>query len=34
MGNVYNTSMEQHALKNLNSCLNTKIYSYLVTSGV
>jgi hypothetical protein len=26
-------SMEQHALKNLNNCLNTYIYSYLETSG-
>ncbi len=25
--------MEQHALKNGNSCLNTNIYSYLETSG-
>jgi hypothetical protein len=25
--------MEQHALKNVNDCLNTKIYSYLETSG-
>ncbi len=25
--------MEQHALKKVNSCYNTKIYSYLVTSG-
>jgi len=25
--------MEQHALKNLNNGLNTKIYSYLETSG-
>jgi hypothetical protein len=25
--------MEQHALKNLNNCLNTNIYSYLETSG-
>jgi len=24
--------MEQHALKNVNNCLNTNIYSYLVTS--
>jgi hypothetical protein len=24
--------MEQHTLKNLNSCLNTNIYSYLETS--
>jgi hypothetical protein len=25
--------MEQHALENVNSCLNTNIYSYLETSG-
>jgi hypothetical protein len=25
--------MEQHALKNMNNCLNTNIYSYLETSG-
>ncbi len=25
--------MEQHALKNVNNCMNTKIYSYLETSG-
>jgi hypothetical protein len=25
--------MEQRALKNVNNCLNTKIYSYLETSG-
>jgi hypothetical protein len=25
--------MEQHALKNINNCLNTNIYSYLETSG-
>jgi hypothetical protein len=25
--------MEQHALKNENNCLNSKIYSYLETSG-
>ncbi len=24
--------MEQHALKNINNCLNTNIYSYLDTS--
>jgi len=24
---------EQHALKSVNSCLNTNIYSYLETSG-
>jgi len=27
------TSMEQCALKNVNNCLNTNIYSYLETSG-
>jgi hypothetical protein len=26
-------SMEQHALKSLNNCLNTNIYSYIETSG-
>jgi hypothetical protein len=25
--------MEQHALKNVNNCLNTNIYSYLETFG-
>jgi hypothetical protein len=25
--------MGQHALKNVNNCLNTNIYSYLETSG-
>ncbi len=25
--------MEEHALKNVNNCLNTNIYSYLETSG-
>ncbi len=25
--------MEQHALKNVNNCLNTNIYSHLETSG-
>ncbi len=25
--------MEQHALQNVNNCLNTNIYSYLETSG-
>ncbi len=25
--------MEQHTFKNVNSCLNTNIYSYLETSG-
>ncbi len=31
---VQNKSMEQPALKNVNNCLNTNIYSYLETSGV
>jgi hypothetical protein len=26
-------TIEQHALKNINNCLNTNIYSYLDTSG-
>ncbi len=26
-------AMEQHAFKNVNSCLNMNIYSYLETSG-
>ncbi len=26
--------MEQHALKNVNDCLNTNLYSYLEKSGV
>ncbi len=25
--------MEQHALKNVNNCLYTNVYSYLETSG-
>jgi hypothetical protein len=25
--------MEQHALKSVNNCMNTNIYSYLDTSG-
>ncbi len=25
--------MEEHALKDVNNCLNTNIYSYLETSG-
>jgi len=25
--------MEQHALKNVNNCCNTNIYSYLETTG-
>jgi hypothetical protein len=29
----HTTLMEQNTLKNVNSCQNTKIYSYLVTSG-
>ncbi len=28
------SSMEQHTLKNVNSCLNNNIYYYLKTSGV
>ncbi len=28
-----NPKLEQHALKNVNNCLNTKIDSYLKTSG-
>jgi hypothetical protein len=27
------SAMEQHALKNINNCMNTIIYSYLETSG-
>jgi hypothetical protein len=27
-------AMEQHGFKNVNNCLNTKIYSYLETSFV
>jgi hypothetical protein len=27
------TAMEQHALKIVNNCFNTNIYSYLETSG-
>jgi hypothetical protein len=30
--NVNITAIEQHALKNVNNCLNTNIYSYLETS--
>ncbi len=26
-------TMEEHALKNVNNCLNTNFYSYLETSG-
>jgi hypothetical protein len=29
----YFLPMDQHALKNINNCLNTNIYSYLETSG-
>ncbi len=29
----YNVTMEQHALKNVNYCMNTNIYSYFETSG-
>ena len=28
-----NRAMEQHAFKNVNSCLNTNIYSYLETTA-
>ncbi len=33
--NVWNQfdKMEQHALKNVNNCLYTNVYSYLETSG-
>ncbi len=27
-------SVEQRALKNVNNCFNTNIYSYLETSGI
>ncbi len=30
---TFETVLEQHALKNVNNCLNTNIYSYLETSG-
>jgi hypothetical protein len=30
---ISNISMEQHALKIVNDCLNTNIYSFLDTSG-
>jgi len=30
---VFAKTMEQRALKNVNNCLNTDIYSYLETSG-
>ncbi len=29
----HSDAMEQHALQNVNNCLNTNIYSYLETSG-
>ncbi len=29
-----NFTIEQHSLKNVNSYLNTNVYSYLETSGV
>jgi hypothetical protein len=36
-GTIFKTfkhpSMEQHALKNVNNCYNTKIYFYFVTSS-
>ncbi len=28
------SGMEQHALRSVNNCLNTNIYSYLETSGI
>jgi hypothetical protein len=31
--NQPNIAMEQRAFKNVNTCLNTNIYSYLETSG-
>jgi hypothetical protein len=30
---VNNEPMEQHALKNVNNCMDRNIYSYLETSG-
>ncbi len=33
IGVVYCSAMDQRALKNINNCLNTNIYSYLETSG-
>jgi hypothetical protein len=30
---AYNARNELHALKNVNNCLNSNIYSYLETSG-
>ncbi len=32
-GLIYIVEMEQRTFKNVNSCLNTNIYSYLETSG-
>ncbi len=32
-GKFEQPTMEEHALKNINNCLNTNIYSYLETSG-
>ncbi len=31
--NVGILTMKQHALRNVNNCMNTNIYSYLETSG-
>jgi hypothetical protein len=31
--NVGIPTMKQHALRNVNNCMNTNIYSYLETSG-
>jgi hypothetical protein len=31
--NLFRHSKEQHAIQNVNNCLNTNIYSYLETSG-
>jgi hypothetical protein len=33
LGYYHTTTMEQRAFENVNSCLNTNIYSYLETSG-
>jgi hypothetical protein len=33
LGRISPVLMEQRALSNANKCLNTNIYSYLVTSG-
>ncbi len=30
---IIKLAMEEHALKNVNNCLNANIYSYLETSG-